>query len=154
MDLALERQIGHLLQRLARFSRIHVRAAFEGLPISSIDEFTVLNILFHESGLQKTEVYEKAVLELTTGAQLVQRLIRLGLIDQRRSSTDRRAFELSLTKKGLAVRNDAFKILGGVVKQKYGGLSMSEKKALLSILQKLQSDAEESDQRFLDRTKP
>lgn len=131
------REIAYLLGRMNRYSRHYAKIAFEGLPISTIEEFWFLNVVFHKKNPAKMEVYEATITELATGTQMMRRLVELGLLKEEQDSNDKRVRRVQLTKEGKAIRNEALERLGVEVRLKVGNLTTADKERFLEILRYL-----------------
>jgi DNA-binding MarR family transcriptional regulator len=85
-----------LISRLQRGLRRSARATMPGpaLPQSQVE---VLRLLHREPGLRVHEVAEGLHLAPNTTSTLVQQLIRLGYVERRVDTRDRRAARLELT---------------------------------------------------------
>lgn len=133
----IDRDLGYLLNRLARFSRYHIKHAFAALPIQSLEEFTVLSVLGALGDASKNEVYKHAVLEVATGQQMMNRLLRSKLVLERTLSEDQRVRMVQLTQKGKKTLSEAFEILGEVSSKKFSTLSKDERILLRKVLEKV-----------------
>ena len=134
---AVEREIGYLLGRIARYSRYYAKVAFEDLPINTIEEFWFLNVAFHAENPSKTEIYESTITELATGTQMMRRLVSLKLLKEHQDRKDKRVRRVHLTALGKKVRNKAFQILGTESMLKVGNLSSDDRLELLATLRYL-----------------
>ena len=88
--------------------------------------------------LSKSELITKQVMEKTSGTEIINRLIKLGLIEQFADEADKRSVRIKMTMTG---RTEIYKILPqmGVVSQIVtGNLNDSEKTMLAYMLRKLE----------------
>ncbi|MBL7990827.1 MAG: MarR family transcriptional regulator [Candidatus Kapabacteria bacterium] len=136
-DEVTNREIAYFLGRMNRYSRHYAKVAFDGLPISTIEEFWFLNVAFHKKNPAKMEVYEATITELATGTQMMRRLVELGLLKEEQDSDDKRVRRVKLTKEGKTIRNEALERLGVEVRLKMGNLAISDKERLLEMLRYL-----------------
>lgn len=136
-DLALNREIAYLLQRVGRLGKTYGRKAFKDLPLAGVEDFTLLNTVYHNPGIAKKDLYLEAVVELTNGTQIVRRMVASKLMTEYPSETDKRVTLLKLTAKGEDVRNKAFAALAPEVSFKVACLTETEKQQLVAILHKM-----------------
>lgn len=134
---SLNREIGYLLGRINRYSRHYAKIAFDGLPITTIEEFWFLNVIFHTKNPSKTEIYDATITELATGTQMLRRLIDLGLLKEEIDKEDKRVRRVRLTKEGRRVRTEALERLGVEVRLKVGNLEKQDKYRFVSTLRYL-----------------
>ncbi len=135
----LDRSLAYLINRLSRYSRYYSKKILEEFNITSIDEFYLLVSIARLSNPAKNEVYEDAIFELTTGAQMMRRLIRIGFVKESPDKNDRRIKRVKLTAAGEKVRQAIFERFSESVRLKSGNLTLAEKQELLRMMQYLES---------------
>jgi DNA-binding MarR family transcriptional regulator len=93
--------VGHLI-RLAQ--QIHTRMwnANVSADVTS-PQFQLLSVLEATPDIDQRTATELARLDRSTGAELIERLARRGLLERRRDTEDRRRYLLSLTPSGVAL---------------------------------------------------
>ncbi len=101
-----------LLTGLYRFARIYVKKAFQNTNIKTIDEFGFLASILKEKSLLKNELIKMHFMEVSSGSEILKRLIRNGLVYEYPDSKDGRAKRISLTKDGFKEIMNAFHLLG------------------------------------------
>ena len=136
-DLAIDRQISYLLQRVGRLGRFFSKKSLTGLKLNSTDEFTLLNTIYNNPSISKNTLYQNCVIEISTGTKIINRFIERGFVKESTSIEDKRVALLNLTNKGIEIRNKAFDSLAIEVKAKNAALNKAEKKDLLTILIKM-----------------
>lgn len=137
-DQQLNRDIGHYLNRINRYSRHYVRLSLQALPIKTLDEFTFMAVIQARQSPSKSEVYEATLTELTTGTQLLKRLISLGLVEEADDESDRRVKRVQLTPTGQLVYQKAFDQIGKECDLKVTPLSREERETLHRLLMRLE----------------
>lgn len=102
--------VGHLI-RLAQ--QIHTRMwnATVSEEVTS-PQFQLLFVLESAPNVDQRTATELARLDRSTGAELIERLARHGLIERRRDQGDRRRYLLSLTPDGAALVRGLFPAIG------------------------------------------
>lgn len=129
--------IGVLIGRMARFSRMYAKKALDGLAIQSIEEFGFLMGIFELKNPTKSELVNMSLVEMTTGVEIIRRLVKAGLITEQKDTVDKRAKRLTITQIGQEVLMKALKGMHTVGETSVGFLSEEEKLALIAILSKL-----------------
>jgi DNA-binding MarR family transcriptional regulator len=129
--------LGKLISYLYRYSRSYSKKMLEHSPLVTADDFTYLAVLNARGSLTKTELIDQHLHEKTTGIEIIKRLLKNGLVEQRDDETDKRSKRLSLTGKGRGVLFASFSGMGQVATLTAGNLSESEKMQLLYLLNKL-----------------
>lgn len=129
--------ISILIVLLFRYAKAYMRKALKNSPIKSADEFSFLMTLMTYDSLSKSELIQKQVMEKTSGSEIINRLIKLGLIEQANNESDKRSINVKMTEYG---RIEIYKILPqmqSVSQIVTGNLDESEKTTLAYMLRKL-----------------
>lgn len=134
------RMLSYALQRVSRIARQLGKKTLAGTPLFSIEEFTVLNTVYHRQPISKSDLNKVVVLEATTGTQLTRRLVKAGLLYESQDPQDRRSWLLSLTESGEALRHATFAALEPEIRFKFKALNYEEQLQLLTLLRKLDED--------------
>jgi DNA-binding MarR family transcriptional regulator len=132
-----DRLISYLIQRIARLGRIYGKKALIGTDLSNIDEFTIINTVYNNNGISKSKLYTETVFELSTGSQIIKRLVEDKLIIEKINHEDKRVTNLYITKKGETQRNLAFEQLGKETSFKVSMFEKEEKEILCDYLIKM-----------------
>lgn len=132
-----EVEFSTLLTSLYRFERHYVKKAFTNTSIKTIDEFGFLATLLKEKSLLKNELIQKHLLEISSGSEIIKRLIRNELIYEYPDSKDKRAKRVSLTEKGISEVMFAFEDMHKVSEIVIGNLKKEELNEALSVFNKL-----------------
>ncbi len=133
LDVALNKE----LVILSRFARFHLKRGFaEGL-IQSPDELGYLAVLLSGQSYTKIGLIEANIHEKTTGMEIIKRLLRLGLIQQREDPDDKRSKLLAITELGRQEVLKHFQALAHTMTIIAGNLSQKEKQTLLALVNKL-----------------
>ncbi len=135
----VDRKIAYLINRLSKFSRFYSKKILADFSINSIDEFYFLLSIYKLKNPAKNEVYFDTVTELTTGTQILKRLIAMKLVEEFTDVEDKRIKRVRLTKQGVEIKDAIFNRFTETVKLKTGNLNISSKLELLSILENLNS---------------
>ncbi|MBN2669777.1 MAG: MarR family transcriptional regulator [Bacteroidales bacterium] len=126
-----------LLTGLFRFAKHYLKKAFSDGPINTIDEFGFLATLLKEGALLKHELIDKHLLEISSGSEIIKRLIKNELIFEFPDEEDRRAKRVALTDKGKLALFNAFDDMHKVSEIVIGNLSKTEIETTLKVFKKL-----------------
>lgn len=127
-----------LLTGLYRFARHYVKKAFVNTRIRTIDEFGFLATLLKEKSLLKNELIKIHYMEVSSGSEILKRLIKSNLIYEYPDAKDGRAKRVSLTEDGFKEIMNAFDEMHKVSEIVTGKLTGEELKEALVIFNKLQ----------------
>lgn len=131
--------ISILIVLLFRYAKGYIKKALKDSMIKTADEFSFLITLMTYKSLSKTELIQKQVMEKTSGTEIINRLVKLGLITQVADKEDKRSIRVSITPLG---RVELLKILPHmqtVSQIVTGNLSETEKSMLAYMLRKLEA---------------
>lgn len=132
-----EVEFSTLVAILYRFAKGYIKKAFEKTSFKTIDEFGFMASIFKEGSLLKSEVIHLHRLEISSGSEIIKRLIKLELIEEKADEHDKRARRISLTPKGQYEIIMAFQEMNKVSKVVSGNLSSQELNDTIFILNKL-----------------
>lgn len=127
-----------LLTGLNRFARHYVKKAFQNTVIRTIDEFGFLASLLKEKSLLKNELIKMHFMEVSSGSEILKRLIKSNLVYEYPDAKDGRAKRVSLTEAGFKEIMGAFDEMHKVSEIVAGKLTGEELKEALAIFNKLQ----------------
>jgi DNA-binding MarR family transcriptional regulator len=95
----LDRSPAHLLHRVGQCAEDIFHAHTKGIDLTP-RQFAVLDAVQAAEGLSQTGLVERTGIDRSTLADIVRRLQRKGLLERRRSNSDKRAYEVKLTHEG------------------------------------------------------
>lgn len=134
----VETEIGKLIIYLNRYSKLLIRKGLNNFPELVNEDFTYLYILMTCESMTKIQLIEKNIHEKPTGLEVIKRLLKHKLIDERDDEKDKRSKRVFLTEKG---RVTFFQTLGQMSKVSQliaGKLTIEEKNQLFNLLKKLE----------------
>ncbi|KMQ71905.1 MarR family winged helix-turn-helix transcriptional regulator [Chryseobacterium koreense] len=132
-----ESVISTLLVHLNRYAKSYSKSAILGSDFSTQDDFIYLINLKAFGEMLKMDLIKKNVHEKPVGMQIINRLIHLGWIEQRESTTDKRSKVISITQKGLTALENQMNKIRTATTVVTGNLSENEKMELIRLLHKL-----------------
>ncbi|MCB0652127.1 MAG: winged helix-turn-helix transcriptional regulator [Saprospiraceae bacterium] len=132
-----EVEFSTLLTGLYRFAKHYLKKAFTQTAFKTIDEFGFLATLLRDHSLLKNELINEHLLEMSSGSEIIKRLVKNGLIYEYPDEHDRRAKRVSLTVKGQREVFMAFNDMHKVSEIIIGDLKKHELMEALAIFNKL-----------------
>lgn len=132
-----EVEFSTLLTGLFRFAKHYIKKAFQGTSLRTLDEFGFLATLLKEKSLLKNELINSHILEISSGSEILKRLIKNGLVEQGPDEKDKRAKRVWLSQKGIKEIMMAFNDMHKVSEIIIGNLNEKELTDALGIFNKL-----------------
>lgn len=94
--------------KMGRYVDNYARKAMPKTQVASIEEFTYLIVMLQERSMTKSELINHNAHQITTGTEIIKRLIGKGYLEQTDDLRDKRSVRVSITEKGrLAVYSTA-----------------------------------------------
>jgi len=131
--------ISILIVLMFRYAKGYIRKALKTSKIKSADEFAFLITLLTYKSLTKSELIQKQVMEKTSGTEIINRLIKLGLIVHYEDETDKRSVRIKVSEQGRMEIIGILPEMQKVSKIVTGNLTENEKNTLAYLLRKLDS---------------
>ena len=148
--------IAMFLTIMSKYAQFYAKKVFRNTEVYSLEDFSVLVTLYPEKEFKKIDVLKYCILEKSSGNEVLKRLLRDNMLQERENPNDARSKLLSLTDKGKYQFELIQKGIENMSKHVTGDLSDEEKNQLLSILFKLHNfhqpyfeDNDESKMEFL-----
>ncbi len=136
-DNVVEIHIAQYISLLHRYSKFYIKKTLKNTLLQTVDEYTYMAALYNVESLSKTELNNRNVMEKTSGNEIMNRLLKSGLIAQRRDEEDKRRMRVFLTEKGRNELQTLFPELRKTALIVSAVLSPNEKQILLKTLQSL-----------------
>lgn len=130
--------ISILIVLMFRYAKGYIKKALRDSAIKSADEFSFLMTLMTYDSLSKSELIHKQVMEKTSGTEIINRMIKMGLVESFNDEADKRSVRVKMTALG---RIEIIKILPEMQKVSKivtGNLNETEKSAMAYMLRKLE----------------
>lgn len=132
-----ESVINTFIVHMNRYARNYSRAVIHDSDFSTQEDFIYLINLNAFGAMTKMELIKKNVQDKSSGNQIINRLIKLGFVDQKDSKVDKRSKIIDITEKGsehLEQHMDKVRQATSIVT---GNLIYHEKMQLIRLLTKL-----------------
>jgi DNA-binding MarR family transcriptional regulator len=122
------------IHRLSKYFRWYAKSVLNTNGLNSMDEYFFLVSINNRGTPAKNEVYKDTISELTTGTQMMKRLIEIGMVKEIVDKKDKRIKRVELTAKGKRTRENILEQSKKDLLLKAGNLSEEEKVQLKSSL--------------------
>jgi len=130
--------ISILIVLLFRYAKSYIKKALRDSKINTADEFSFLITLMTHESLSKTELIMKQVMEKTSGTEIINRMLKMGMLEQFNDDTDKRSVRVKITQQGRMELIKVLPAMGAVSQLVVGNLSEAEKGMLAYMLRKLE----------------
>ncbi len=104
----ISKDVARHISLMHRYSRFYFKKALQGSDLQTEDEYTYLVCLMTADSMTKTELNNMNAMEKTSGAEIMRRLTKNGLIAQKPNEEDRRSMKVYITDKGRSVLKQLF----------------------------------------------
>lgn len=129
-------EASYLIWRLAKFLKSYTRPLLSKHGLSGQDDFAVLAHVDYLGEGTKKEVAHANLLDVSTGVDLVRRLVRAGHLSERHNPADRRERLISLTPKGKKLLAEIYRGFTSIP-DLLVDLDQGERKTIVALLGKL-----------------
>jgi len=136
-DNDINTDISTLLVFMYRYAVVYFKKALKKGNISTLDEFSFLIVLMTYPSLSKTELIQKLILEISSGIEVIKRLLKNKLIEEFPNLNDKRSVLVAITEKGKKELAELFPKMGLVGSVVVGNLTPIEVSSLSFLLRKL-----------------
>lgn len=133
---------GLLFRLISRISKIHlslIKVALQPMGLTQMEEFGLLLFLSQAKDTRKSEVIFANLLELSSGTDMVNRLVDRGLVAEVDDKEDKRSKRLRLTPKGLSLVKESMKPIGTLANKLASVLSTEDKEIMVQLLHQIES---------------
>lgn len=127
-------QMMKLMGRITLIVGIYGRIALQETRLKNMEGFGFLNVLQHAGEMRKSDVINHLLIELSTGTDILNRLIWEGLAAERPDPGDKRSKLVSITPKGQEVLNECYPQMHKVGHIMFSDLAEDDKKLIVQLL--------------------
>ncbi len=125
------------ITRLPRFARGYAKKVLAGTDLANPDEFGYLAWLARKGGMNKGELIQKNVHEVTTGTDILRRLAQKGFMEELPDPADRRSKLVRITPEGRQALASAARQMAAITDIVMAGMVHEELVQLASLLKKM-----------------
>lgn len=97
-----EVEFSTLVGTMYRFAKHYIKKALDNSTIRTLDEFGFLATLVEQGQLNKSDLINRHLMEISSGSEILKRLIKKGLIREISDKNDKRGVRVELTDLGKA----------------------------------------------------
>lgn len=134
----LDDVIYFLAERMQRQAKNHTRQVFKEKGIDlTIDQWLVLKKVSEEPGIVQKEIASTTFKDPAAVTRILDIMVRKNLVERRPSATDRRVYEIYLSKQGKKMINTLMPVVYDIRAKGLQNLSQTELRALKSGLKKM-----------------
>lgn len=130
----LDTVFAKLIGRLAGMQTVYSKMALQNMPEFELEWFYFLSSIYHFKEVQKTQIVQYNFTEQTTGIDTLNKLKKLGYIDERTDPDDKRAKLVSLTDAGEKILFKLYQLLYKPTLLMYHGIDHKDKQVVINIL--------------------
>jgi len=123
--------------RLGRYGNSYLKRALAETDFVTNMDFTFCAMLQQYGPMGKSALIKLMVYEKSSGMEVIKRLLRLNLIEQKENPKDARSKLLNVSEKGQKALQDTYKTARNVAKIVSAPLSSQEKSILVKLFKKL-----------------
>ncbi len=130
----IEAALGRLFGRLNAINAWYFKHSTKRDKDIDLASFGLLNSVFLKKETQKSEAINSIFMEFSTGNDILARLKKKGLIEERNDPNDKRAKLVKLSAKGQKAVLSYRRELARIAQFMYGEMNIEEKKVIFSLL--------------------
>mgnify|MGYP001794011383 CR=1 FL=1 len=130
-------QITAVVGYLFRYAKHYSKKILKDKVLATIDDYVFLASLMMTPGLTKSELIQQHLLEITSGTEILKRLLKQAFIEEYENPEDRRSKRLKITSLGLSVLGELREEMMQAAHVVGGDLSLAEKAKLVQLCKKL-----------------
>ena len=131
------RDISILIVLMNRYAKWYIKKVLRDSLLQTPDEFSFLISLMTYDSLNKSELITKQIMEKTSGTEVINRLVKRGMIFETANQNDKRSIRVSITKSGREEILRILPLMNKVTEIVVGNLTAEEIKTLSYLLKKL-----------------
>jgi len=137
MDILLSKLIG----KSGSLIKTYLKLALRQIPDMEMEWFYILDTLNDHKEIRKTDVISfRLLLEPTTGMDILNRMLKAGLISERVDPADKRARLIKPTDKGTEIYKKVNSLFNQVISLLFTSLNKEQKTMLIRSLGKLTNE--------------
>lgn len=129
--------LGVHINRLNKYMHFFARKIMKDLKVDNTEDFYYTATLYFEGRMRKSELIQKNISEITSGTNVINRLINKALIQEMPDPDDARSKLVEVTETGIQWLNDCLEEMISINKITLNILSEEEKKIAMRILEKV-----------------
>ncbi|MCD6206308.1 MAG: MarR family transcriptional regulator [Candidatus Marinimicrobia bacterium] len=132
--------VSRFLSCLHRHTQIYFDRYLHQYDLSS-GSLSFLMVLFHHDGIHQEEISRKLSIDKATTARAIHKLLEVGYVSRKQDALDRRAYIISLTEKGRALKPELKRLSRKWSEKLTAGFSPEEKEQVFDLLERMSRNA-------------
>lgn len=140
----MKRSVGRLISILYRKNQIYLNAAMKPLNITTAEQ-PILMYLYRNDSVTQEEISAYLQVDKALTTRTVQSLLEKGLVTKKKDQKDKRCNKISLTQKGLDMREAMVEKFIGWNKIMLDGMDEAKRDLLFELLEEMVEKTEEHD---------
>ena len=135
--VGLDGKLFHSILFLNRFAKLYIKKALADSELVSVEDLHFLLMVNHKKSIKKSELIYSHMLEMPTGIEVINRLLKKGLIEDFTDPDDKRSKRVKMTAKGEELLRKMLEKMGKVATILIGNLSAQQKITFLALIEQL-----------------
>lgn len=132
---ALSTELSRITGRLSSINKTYLKIALKNLPGAEIEWYFLLHAVKQAVEVRKTEVISiNLLLEPTTCIDILNRIIKLGLLNEKVDATDKRARLLTISNSGLQLLDQMQSLVNDINDRLYSHIDDVDKQQIVRLL--------------------
>jgi len=132
---ALSQELARITGRLSSIHKAYLKMAIKDLPGAEIEWYFLLHSINQSGEVRKTEVASiNLLLEPTTCIDILNRMIKAGVLDEKIEAADRRARLLSINHKGSELLKQIQQLVDHINHKLYGHINKADQELIIHTL--------------------
>lgn len=140
----MKRSVGRLISILYRKNQIYLNAAMKPLNITTAEQ-PILMYLYRNNAVTQEEISAYLQVDKAMTTRTIQSLLEKGLVTKEKDEKDKRCNKISLTQKGLDMREAMVEKFVGWNKIMLEGMDESKRDLLFELLEEMVEKTEQHD---------
>lgn len=132
-----DEQILQGLGMLSNHAKHYIKTATRDTPLSGWNDTILLIVLSYRGPSRKTDIIRDALMDLSSGIEVIKRLVKRGFLEEYQDSSDKRAKLVKITPEGEELTAEMKKRVTAASSIVAGNLSPAEKARLIPMIFKL-----------------
>jgi len=133
-------ELARLTGRIASIQRAYQKIALKNLPGIELEWYYLLHAVNGHKSIRKTDVTGfHYLLEPSTGIDIINRMVKAGLLYEKVDTQDKRARLISITKEGKRQLDKADKLIQKTTAHMFDSINVTEQQFLVAKLHQLES---------------
>jgi MarR family transcriptional regulator, lower aerobic nicotinate degradation pathway regulator len=137
--VGVDDQITFFFLGLNKLIKFYVKKGLEGTELVGVDDLHFLMRLSGIESMTKSEIINTHISEMSSGTEVIKRLLKRGLIEDFADPDDKRSKRVRITQKGMKIATGIGTKLHNLHRLFLGMISQEEKFSLLAVITKIHS---------------